>query len=135
MVAYNPGMQPRQLELLNPEDGSYVKNLSGYQSLVPEIIIPGIAQDALEIPAEIDKNNVAGPVVFSLFNEKSIIAFHSKTSAGFNQQLLVYEGGKLIFKDFLALDIQKMNPEAFFIFQNHLFCIRGEKREIVSYLV
>lgn len=51
----------------------------------------------------------------------------------FIQKLVITENKEVILSNNFATGIQKLNPEAFFIHKSHLFCIRDNNYEIVSY--
>ncbi|MGX5689609.1 DUF4905 domain-containing protein [Arcticibacter tournemirensis] len=135
LIAYNPSVQPRMLELLSPQNGQMIKyGIKEYNSVHRDIIVPVVVnQDAL--PDKSLAENIAGPILFAQFKGKDIFSFHMVNGNTFSQKLVVYEHDNIILNEFLAINIQKFNPEAFFIEHNHLFCIRNNKQEFVSYLV
>ncbi len=135
LVVYNPKIQPKTFELIAPADGSEVAgNTKNFRPVQRNIIVPDILSDPSVVNHLLPDNFVA-PVFYKQFNDKIILVYHVKKDLLFSQQLAVYQDGNLILKDILASDIQKLNPEAFFIERNHLFCIRNNKQQFVSYLV
>ncbi len=135
LIAYNPSIQPRFHELLSPLNGSVQQYpVKDYKPVSRDIIIPDITDD-IPLNRHLLPQNISGPVLYSMFNKKKFFSFHVKTGEGYTQKLLVYKGDTLILDEILALNIQKFNPEAFFIQHNHLFCICDNKQKFVSYLV
>lgn len=135
LLIYNPKIQPKTFELISVTDGS--KIAAREEESIPvrrNIIVPDILSDASFLNHLLPKNFI-GPVFHKKFNNKDILVYHIKTGSLFTQQLAVYQDENLILEDNLALGIQKLNPEAFFIERNQLFCIRNNKQQFVSYLV
>ncbi|MBC7915665.1 MAG: DUF4905 domain-containing protein [Pyrinomonadaceae bacterium] len=135
LIIYNPKIQPKSFELASPEDGSTIhSNVKDYQYIERDIIIPDVVDDFVGISNFLPENSF-GPIFFTHFNFKNIMVYHIKNENYFDQQLAVYQDGELLLEDNLALGIQKLNPEAFFIERSHLFYIRNDKHDFVSYLV
>ena len=67
-------------------------------------------------------------------SELEIICFHEKINHALQQRLIVYQGDKILHEDILISNIQKLQPESFFILNKQLIYIRN-KDEIVSYFV
>ncbi len=135
LIAYNPSVQPRTLELLSPYNGQMITyGIKEYDSVLRDIVVPEIVnKDAIR--ESLLSENISGPVLFASFNGRDIYSFHIATEKTFSQKLAIYEYDNIILSDIIAVNIQKFNPEAFFIEHNHLFCIRNNKQEFVSYLV
>jgi hypothetical protein len=134
LVVYNPKVQPRQLELISAADGT---RLSGKaheaKPLERKIVVPGIL--ATGDASILTPLTAVGPIFQLSYRDKNILAFHEPKAGLFDQKLQVYLHDCMLLEDILAESIQKLNPEAFFIERDHLFCIRNNKQEIVSYLV
>ncbi|WP_256012563.1 DUF4905 domain-containing protein [Desertivirga xinjiangensis] len=135
LVTYDPRIQPRRLELLKPENGMPIaNNIQHYTSYEQDIRLPDIINNSKELPSFFPAN-VEGPVWVLSIDDKNCYAYHIKKGGNLTQQLIISQGNNILIQDNLEENIQKLNPEAFFISRHNLFCIRGEKREIVSYLV
>jgi hypothetical protein len=135
LIAYNPSLQPRKYQLISPFDGTTIQaTISNYSALPREIIFPEIVTDTTLIPAYLPKN-IVGPINYIKINGKECWSYHTESQGSFSQELLILQDGEVILSDILASGIQKLNPEAFFIQQNCLFCIRGNNKEIVTYLL
>lgn len=135
LIVYNPKIQPKIFELISAETGEVLSTkISGDTPLQRDIVIPEILEDSRQF-SHLLPGNTYGPVFYLEINRKIILAFHTQKENFYTQQLAVYQDGTPLMQDILAADIQKLNPEAFFIQHNHLFYIRGNKQEFVSYLV
>ena len=135
IIVYNPKIQPRTLEMRAFEDGAPIPYKTGnYQPVARNITLPNIVEKPDHLQ-NLLPDTLTGPVFYTQFKNKDIVAFHSKAGNFYRQQLVVYQDGKVVLEDILARDIQKLNPEAFFIEREQLFYIRNNKQEFVSYLV
>ncbi|WP_149349002.1 DUF4905 domain-containing protein [Pedobacter sp. BS3] len=130
LLVYDTAIQPRKLYTISADAGQ--RNQDTAPAATPTgLVFPQIHQG--ELPGYIP-GTVSGPVLTAMYNEKSIWAYHTRQNGRLSQELIIYGDGKILLHDKLGSDIQKPNPEAFFLQKNHLFCIRN-KNEIVSYLV
>jgi hypothetical protein len=135
LVATDPKIQGKWIEILNPENGATIKPFATtYTPVSRDIIVPSFIYDKMLVPISMPDNTV-GEIAYHAHNNKTILCYHTTEGNIFTQTLLIASQGEVLLKDNLAQNILKRNPEAFFINNNHLFCIRDEKREIVSYLV
>ena len=135
LMIYNPKIQPKSFDLIAAADGSKISaNPNKFIPVPRSIIIPDILSDSALVKNLLPENFVE-PIFFKKFNDKVILVYHVRNENSFSQQLAVYQDENLILQDNLATDIQKLNPEAFFIERNHMFCIRSNKQQFVSYLV
>jgi hypothetical protein len=135
LMIYNPKIQPKNFELIATADGSPVPgNAKEFTPVQRNIIVPDILSDVAFVKHLLPENFVE-PIFYKKFNDKVILVYHVRNGNLFSQQLAVYQDGSLVLQDNLASDIQKLNPEAFFIERNHMFCIRSNKQQFVSYLV
>jgi len=135
LVVSDPKIQGKWLELLNPTNGTSLKSfIPNYRPVTRDITIPSFIFDKNILPVPLSRA-VAGEIAYLNYHNKLIFSYHIENNNTYTQKLLIYEGDKILLEDSLAINILKRNPEAFFISCSHLFCIRDEKREIVSYLV
>ena len=86
------------------------------------------------IPKFIKHGDLQGEVYFFNYNEKNLIFFHETFENIIQQRLIVYQGDTILLDNILIRDIQKLQPESFFILNKQLFYIQN-KNEIVSYFV
>jgi hypothetical protein len=129
--AYNPDMLPRKPFILDSENGTEKKTTERTPVLssvvLPEYrdanVIPGLAFESIE-----------GSVMYAETPGKHFVSFHERVQGNLRLRIVGYQDVNILFDDILLNDIQKLQPEAFFIVQDHLFCIRGNT-EVISYLV
>jgi len=134
LLVYNPKIQPKIFNVISADNGQTLAGDTSSAPLFQEVIIPDMKIDPADF-GYVLPNNISVPFFYKHYNHKDILVYHTQTQNLFTQQLIVCQAESILFKDILAVDIQKMNPEAFFIQRNHLFYIRNNKQEFVSYLV
>lgn len=132
LQVYDSRFQPRKY--------FWVDHISG------EIITAPLLHEAVEnlffpetdpffvIPSFIEHGFLVGELVVLTHSGKVFLSFHERDGEFFKQRIVVYQDDKVLIDDILISGIQKLQPEAFFIQQNHLFYIR-QKEEMVTYLV
>ncbi|WP_207420547.1 DUF4905 domain-containing protein [Desertivirga brevis] len=135
LIVTDSKIQGKWIEILDPENGATIKSFAAdYKPVLRDIIVPTFIYDRMLVPISLPDNTV-GEIAFKEHNNKMIACYHTANENTFTQTLRIAGPQEVLLEDNLALNILKRNPEAFFISHNHLFCIRDEKREIVSYLV
>lgn len=135
LVAYNPAMHPRFLELISPQTGLVLKpSIKDYVPVQRDIIVPDVPAD-ISLHKHLLPSGITGPLFYAAFNGKKCYSFHVQEGTNFLQKLVIYQDDTLLLDEILAHSIQKLNPEAFFIQHNHLFCIQDNKQKFVSYLL
>lgn len=136
LIVYNPAVQQKQYELLNPASGLTERgNISSFVPLERDLYFPEITSDPAVIAKVNETGTLVGPVSFLAHNGKECISFHAEKDSILSQYLLILADGNVVHEEILERNIQKLNPEPFYIEQDHLFCIRNNKAEIVAYLV
>lgn len=135
LIQFNPTFQHKELELADAATGKVLQDkLTHYTPLNRKMHFPEILEDVLLYPEETGANLV-GPVSYLSYNQKDCYSFHSTENSVLSLNLLIKKDNRILHKEKLEEHISKMNPEPFFIEENHLFCIRNNKREIVTYFV
>lgn len=126
---------------INPRRYSWIEPLSGETIAEPEDIAPESAtilfpkpNDQSVLPGFVLASEIIGEVVTLTYQANTIASFHEKAADKIQQRILVYQGDRILHDNILIKDIQKLQPESFFIQKNRLFYIRN-KNEIVSFLV
>lgn len=131
LQVFDSRIQPRKLYWIDHINASVIPPPATVS--VPEIIFPENTP-GYEIPGFIKHGSLAGDLhVLQKFN-KVFISFHEVNHDQIRQRLIVYQGDKVLLDDIMISGIQKLQPEAFFIQQNHLFYVRN-KEELLAYLV
>lgn len=136
LIVYNPTVQQKRFELLNPASGVIENNhIDNPQFLSRNIYFPETTSNPSFLKRAMEKGTLVGSLYFLDHNGKECLSFHAVKDAILSLYLLIIDKGSLIHEEILEHNIQKLNPEPFYIEQDHLFCIRNNKQEIVSYLV
>ncbi|MEJ7780236.1 MAG: DUF4905 domain-containing protein [Daejeonella sp.] len=130
---YDPRFQPRKYSWIDHLTSDTIVAQSREPVAGSTIVFPEI-DNAINIPSFIKHEQIAGDISALLFANKTILSFHETKDGFFQQRLIVYQEDKILIDDILISGIQKLQPEAFFIQQNHLLYIR-DKQEIISHLV
>lgn len=132
LQVYDSRLQPKKYYWIDHLTAEVVAEPSPADDCTP-ILFPK-SYNAYEIPSFVEHGSLAGEISVLIYNDKVFLSFHETSLGYLKQRLVVYQHDKILIDDILISGIQKLQPEAFFIQQNHLFYIRG-KEEIVSYLV
>ncbi len=132
VYVYDPRLQPRRYYTIDETSGETIdgENIvtEPAASLFPE------SGDVDSIPLSVSHGELAGEIISLKFNGKGFTCFHELMNGILQQRIIVYQDDTVLLDDILISGIQKLQPEAFFIHQNHLLYVR-DKREIISYLV
>lgn len=132
LQVYDSRIQPRKYYWIDHISGEVVSQPAGREA-EDDLIFPE-ADPAFLIPSFIEHDILVGELMVLTNSDKVFLSFHERQGEFLKQRLVVYQEDKVLIDDILISGIQKLQPEAFFIQQNHLFYIR-HKEEIVTYLV
>lgn len=136
LVVYNPTVQQKHFELLDPASGEMLKsNISNLVPLDRNVYFPETTTEPSLLLRIGEIGTLVGTASLLVYNNKDCISFHAVKDSILSQYLLIISNGSVIHEEILEHNIQKLNPEPFYIEQDHLFCIRNNKAEIVAYLV
>ncbi|MBU0694993.1 MAG: DUF4905 domain-containing protein [Bacteroidetes bacterium] len=129
ILVFNPKIFPRNFELLNQENGQFIRkiNLKDFSTLGVihrDILLPEVILKEFE-NSSINLLNHKGLTIKSQLETHDDILKNS---------ISILEGHQLIFKDYLNSNIQKLAFDTFFVWQDRLVYIKN-KSEIVTYLV
>ncbi|MFA6946595.1 MAG: DUF4905 domain-containing protein [Pedobacter sp.] len=130
---FDSRINPRKYYWIDHEDGGSIPEPGNNYSETDTLWFPQLSRPSV-LPDFILREEIVGEVALLILPDKTIVSFHEKINNNFQQRLLVYQGDNILLDDILIKDIQKIQPESFFIQHNNLFYIRN-KNEIVSYLV
>lgn len=128
-ITFDVRLQPRKLMLTDNRTGQAVRPYNSVIDLEidPAIILPDISTN-LNIPAglEVPAPPPLGNIIHSLqYNNFRIVSLHAQTNAGLSQVLYISENDKQVFIDLLNTGIQKLQPEAFILHNNHLVYLKN----------
>ena len=133
LQVYDPRINPRRLSWISHIKGEHIKEPDTLNSETNTLLFPQL-MNSYVIPDFILCAELIGEASVLFFRDLTILSFHEKNQKNIQQRLLVYQDDSILLDEILIRDIQKLQPESFFMQKNHLFCIRN-KNEIVSYLV
>lgn len=133
LQVYDPRINPRRLLWISTLTGQQITEPNNFDLENSSLFFPQL-MDSFVLPDFISTEERIGESSVLVFRDKTIVSFHEKKHDVIQQRLLVYQDNSLLLDEILIRDIQKLQPESFFMEKNHLFCVRN-KNEIVSYLV
>lgn len=133
LQVYDPRFQPRKYSWIDHITSNVIDAQSKKLMHESTIIFPG-TDNSINLPPFITHGQIAGDISALSFSGKKIVSFHEVKDDFFEQRIIVYQGDRILIDDIMISGIQKLQPEAFFIQQNHLLYIR-DKQEIISHLV
>lgn len=130
---FDTKISPRRFTWINHLNTSTLSEPSQISLNSNSIIFPEINNE-YSFPNFIEHGSIEGGVADLNIDGLRIICFHEKIEGKLQQKLLIYQNNKILHEDILISNIQKLQPESFFIIEKQLFYIRN-KDEIVSYFV
>jgi hypothetical protein len=133
LQVFDPRISPRRLFWINHLNGENTSEIKNITYVNQSLLLPDL-KNQFSFPDFILKEEIVGEISVLNFMDKTIISFHEKIKNNIQLRLLVYQYNSILLDEILISDIQKLQPESFFIQKNHLFYIRN-KNEIVSYLL
>ena len=133
LQVYDPRINPRRLSWISHIKGEDITERDNIENSNETLIHPEF-RTQFSIPDFISREEIIGELSVLGVRDLIIISFHEKVQNNIQQRLLVYQDDTILLDEILISDIQKLQPESFFMEKNHLFYIRN-KNEIVSYLV
>jgi len=125
---------------LQPRKYYWIDHLTGEPMISPITLSPNTdiffpeTDLSFTIPSFIEHGAITGEISTLHYSDKVLTSFHEVENDYLKQRLVVYQEDRVLIDDILISGIQKLQPEAFFIQQNHLFYVRN-KEELISYLV
>ncbi|WP_448698284.1 DUF4905 domain-containing protein [Mucilaginibacter sp. AW1-3] len=128
-VAYNTRVQPPLLYLLDAQTGATVRpfNASIDTEITQHLILPRILNS---IPPDFNiffDGELAGNCHYMEHNSFRIVSLHTSKHGLLKQHLFVALNGDIIYEDILTDKIQKLQPEAFILYQNQLIYIKNSR--------
>lgn len=133
LKVFDPKISPRRYNWMSHLSGETIAEPENINLVSPNILYPQPENWAVP-PSFISGIEIIGEVFTLTYNAKQFVSFHEKADNKIQQRILVYQEDMILHDNILIMDIQKLQPESFFIQKNHLFYIRN-KNEIVSFLV
>ena len=133
LQVYDPRINPRRYSWISNIKGDSIREPDHINTKTNNLLFPQL-MGSFVIPDFILSEELIGETSVLVFLDLTIISFHEKIQNNIHQRLLVYQEDSILLDEILIRDIQKLQPESFFIQNNNLFYIRN-KSEIVSYLV
>jgi len=128
-IAYNTQVQPPLFYLLDTQSGATQRpyNASIDLEIIQNILLPDILNT---IPSDFNSffdNETTGNFHYIEHNGFRIVSLHTSKNGLLQQTLLITKNGELVYRDILNDNIQKLQPEAFIVYQNLLIYIKNTR--------
>lgn len=133
LQVYDPKIYPRKYTWIDHLNAGIIAEQEDNLFVYTDLKFPDLLE-SLTLPDFINHGTIKGEISFLSFNNLSILSFHQIIENNMQQRMIVYQDDRILLDDIIIDDIQKLQPESFFIANDHLLYIRN-KNEIVSYFV
>jgi hypothetical protein len=126
-VVFNSQVQPKKLFLMDVKTG---RSNRLYEPVIDTDLINKVIFPQM-LPLSHLKQNVGiepygNSVHYLEYNNFGIVSLHSFEAGNLKQHLYIINDLGIIYEDLLNADIQKLQPEAFILHQNHLIYIKNK---------
>jgi hypothetical protein len=132
-VFYDSRFQPKKLFVADIKTGAPIRPFgpSVDAELENHIEMPQIISPEF-LPADLLPPAFYGNSIHYLqYNNFRIVSLHALQAGQLQQYLYVFDGVDKVYEDLLNTAIQKLQPEAFIIYKNHLIYIKNKSALIV----
>jgi hypothetical protein len=126
-VVFDTRIQPRKFFIADINNGATLRPINpsidfdvNNHIQVPAIF-PGELVEGLALPETANQS----PVHYMEYNTLRIVSLHTLFTGRLQQRLYVFKGNEMLYEDLLNDDIQKLQPEAFVMHDNHLIYIKN----------
>ncbi len=127
-VIYDTRIQPRKLFLADIKTGEnrgpknqYISTVLKNNLIFPETVAPGFLPAGL-LPVHPFGNRIQ----YLEYNNYRIVSLHAIKDGAIAQYLYIFYGTDKLYEDLLNENIQKLQPESFFLHKNHLIYIKNK---------
>jgi hypothetical protein len=127
-VAYNTGIQPKKLLLIDVLTGQTIRPYDALQDkpLENEIVIPDKLPTDQMVPGTLPDEPYGNMVHYLNHNSYRIVSLHTLKNGVLQQHLYILKDAEVVYYDLLNRHIQKLQPEAFVLHKNTLIYIKNK---------
>lgn len=126
-VVFDTRMQPRRFFITDMVTGSTQKpyNPAINEDIDTRIVVPDMVN--VDMPDNTLPEQPFGNIIHNLYhNRYRIVSLHAQKDDTLNQSLYIFENNRPVFHDLLNTGIQKLQPEAFVLHNNHLIYLKNK---------
>lgn len=128
-IAHNTQVQPPTFYLLDAQTGvtQRLYNASIDTEIIQNILLPDILNT---IPSDFNSffgDETMGNFHYIEYNGFRIVSLHTIKNGLLRQTLLITKNGELVYRDILNDNIQKLQPEAFIVYQSLLIYLKNTR--------
>jgi hypothetical protein len=127
-VIYDTRIQPPKLFLADIKTGATIRRYEpsidteiDNQVILPDVVSPEFLE-TIKIPVEPFGNAVH----YLGHNNFRIVSLHTFTAGMLQQHLYIADDIKIVYEDLLNTDIQKLQPESFLLYKDHLIYLKNK---------
>ena len=133
LQVYDPKIYPRNYLWINHLNAENISKQENSSTRISDLLFPDLFESYV-LPNFIEHGLIIGQISVLHKDGLSIVSFHQKMKNNMQQRLVVYQDDRIFIDEIIIDDIQKLQPESFFMMNKQLLYIRN-KNEIVSYFV
>jgi hypothetical protein len=130
-VIYDTRLQPRKLFLTDIKTGATIRAYEpsidtepDNQIVLPEVVSPEFLKDT-----PLQGEPFGNSVHYLEYNNFRIVSLHTFADGALQQHLYITDNNNgLVYQDLLNADIQKLQPEAFLIYKDHLIYLKNQSQ-------
>ncbi len=126
LLAADQRFQTKRIVLLDYQTGNIITQVNSPQDDQQEIQYPYMLRLLPPNFAALINGTISGEISCLKYNSYLIISLHTLNKGNLMQELYVIENEKLVYRDLLNENIQKLQPEAFVLIKNHLVYIKNK---------
>lgn len=129
-VVFDARIQPPQYYLADVQTGTLLRKFKPAidADFNNDIVVPQMVPLPPELPP-LPAESYGNKVHYLEYNKLRIVSLHALWAGQLKQCLFIVENDRIIFEDILNTNIQKLQPEAFVLYQNQLIYLK-ERSEI-----
>ena len=126
LLAADQRFQTKKTVLLDYQTGRVLQKPDQLQEDIQQIQNPLMLLLPPKILSEIILGEIAGEISWLNHNPYLIISLHTQKNGVLQQLLFILENEEIVYQDLLNGQIQKLQPEAFMIVNNHLIYLKNK---------
>jgi len=126
LLAADQRFQTKRIVLLDYQTGNIITQVNSPQDDQQEIQYPYMLGLLPQNLAALINGTISGEISCLKYNSYLIISLHTLNKGNLMQELYVIKNEKLVYRDLLNENIQKLQPEAFVLIKNHLVYIKNK---------
>jgi hypothetical protein len=127
---YDTRLQPRKLLLADIKTGTTVRPYEPLidVELISDIVLPGVTSPEILESISLELSAFGNTIHYLDYNNFRIVSLHTFAEGTLQQHLYIMDSTGIIYHDLLNTDIQKLQPESFLMYNNHLIYLKNKSQ-------